>query len=588
MKTARHVLLALLFVGLTALEIAHGLFRLGAVRDSRHREILAEIELAHSELARDLRSKLEAEREHAAYLSRLPAVRRLLRAPPEATEEKRSLEADLLPYLVSFRGIDRVRILDPSGSERVRCERIGRAVGALPRCLLDARPDASVLSLIEGARAGEIFVSDVGIDSGRVEVSESDRQVLHVAAPTADGLGILVLTVYAAPLLDSVRRLGRISGVDSLLVARDGSYLASTDRARERWSPAATNLRIDYGAAAEAILSGANRVRTEDALFLALPTGEPSAPWRLVTHVPDRALDLAAGDLSAEYAWVIGSMVLTTLVLVSAGAFLIRMSVREFRLREIARYEKQQKELERRMRHAERLGSLGLLTAGVAHEINNPLEGIENYLALLERDPLPDDRRKRYVEMVRYGFRRIRDIVRDLSAFAKPAVGGGAADLGEVVRHALRMVGYTKGFQGVQVVVEGLGAPCLVAGDAGRLEQVFINLLLNASKAMGGRGTVRISARMLQERAGGPRQVEVAVEDTGPGIPEDALDKIFDPFFTTTDGTGLGLSVSYGIVSAHGGTIGAENRPEGGARFTVRLRAAEEPASALRQKEETS
>ena len=81
------------------------------------------------------------------------------------------------------------------------------------------------------------------------------------------------------------------------------------------------------------------------------------------------------------------------------------------------------------MQVSERMGSLGLLTAGVAHEINNPLEGIENCLALLEREPLSRGPQKKYIEMVRYGFHRIRDIVRDLSSFARPAVSDGAADL---------------------------------------------------------------------------------------------------------------------------------------------------------------
>jgi signal transduction histidine kinase len=114
-----------------------------------------------------------------------------------------------------------------------------------------------------------------------------------------------------------------------------------------------------------------------------------------------------------------------------------------------------------------------------------------------------------------------------------------------------------------------------VPGDGRRLEQVFINLLLNAGKAMQGNGSITITAAATSSTQGGP-ETEITVEDSGPGIPEKDLPRIFDPFFTTGDGTGLGLSISYGILRAHGGSIVAENRAEGGARFTLRL-----PAAAL-------
>jgi two-component system sensor histidine kinase HupT/HoxJ len=112
-----------------------------------------------------------------------------------------------------------------------------------------------------------------------------------------------------------------------------------------------------------------------------------------------------------------------------------------------------------------------------------------------------------------------------------------------------------------------------VQGDAGRLEQVLLNLFLNAGKAMRGAGRVRVAARRLDGRDRG--WIEVAIEDTGPGIDPEHLEHLFEPFFTTaaegSEGTGLGLAISRGIVTAHGGTIAAENRPEGGARFRIRL-----------------
>ena len=235
-------------------------------------------------------------------------------------------------------------------------------------------------------------------------------------------------------------------------------------------------------------------------------------------------------------------------------------------LRDITR----EKEMERQLRIHERLSSVGLLTAGVAHEINNPLEGIGNYLKLLEREDVDREARQRHLDQVRHGFGRIREIVRDLLRFARPQSGQGDADLAKVVDDARKLALYSKPLKGVEIVVEGLDRPLVVVGDAGRLEQVVFNLLLNAATAMGAKGRIRIAARRDGEASGSP-EIELAVEDEGPGIPPENLGRIFDPFFTTTQGTGLGLSVSYGIVQAHGGTLAAENREGGGARFTIRL-----------------
>ncbi len=248
-----------------------------------------------------------------------------------------------------------------------------------------------------------------------------------------------------------------------------------------------------------------------------------------------------------------------------------------------------QKEMEKKLQIHERLSSIGLLTAGVAHEINNPLEGIGNHLALLERalqeralqERAPQEREgdeaalRRHLGLVRHGFTRIREIVRDLLRFARPASTAGEADLAQVVESARKLAGYSDRFRGVAVDVAGLEGPLYVDGDPGRLEQVVVNLLLNAATATASRGRLEIRARRTPAN-----EVELSVADDGPGIPAEDLPRIFDPFFTTTEGTGLGLSVSYGIVRAHGGTLSARNREKGGAEFTIRLPAAASMPSA--------
>ncbi len=230
-----------------------------------------------------------------------------------------------------------------------------------------------------------------------------------------------------------------------------------------------------------------------------------------------------------------------------------------------------QRRIEHELQIRERLSSIGFLTAGVAHEINNPLEAIGNYLSLIERPNVPPEQRARYVESLREGFARIREIVRDLLQFARPVQGQGSADLAHVVAQAQKLVLYSKKSSGVSIETVGLERPLVVVGDAGRLEQVVVNLLINAATASAPNGRVVVTAkRRLRERDQTPI-VELTVDDDGRGIAAADLERIFDPFFTTTGGTGLGLSVSYGIISAHDGTLTAENRAGGGARFKIQL-----------------
>jgi len=248
-----------------------------------------------------------------------------------------------------------------------------------------------------------------------------------------------------------------------------------------------------------------------------------------------------------------------------AGIDLVDERVVELSLRDVTR----ERAMERQLAISERLSSLGLLTAGVAHEINNPLEGIGNYLSLLDRPNLTAEQRERYLGEVRHGFERIRDIVRDLLSFARPGVEQGAADLGASIERTAKLVGYTKTFGEVEIVTAGLGKPVVVAAERGRLEQVLLNLLMNAATAMGGRGRITINVRRFERS--GERWASIEVADEGPGVSAENLSRIFDPFFTTTQGNGLGLSISYGLVRAHGGELRAANRPGGGAAFTIEL-----------------
>ncbi len=221
---------------------------------------------------------------------------------------------------------------------------------------------------------------------------------------------------------------------------------------------------------------------------------------------------------------------------------------------------------------SERLATLGQLAAGVAHEINNPLGAVLMYVHLaLEESGLQDPTRDNLNKAVRETA-RCRDIVRGLLDFARqtePEIT--MADVNETVERTLAVIEHQALLQNIRV--HKVLCPSLpkVPIDAGQIQQVFTNIVLNAVEAMDENGGLTIITRI-----GGDRQcVEVEFTDTGRGIPPEQHEKIFEPFFTTKEvgrGTGLGLAISHGIVMRHHGTIELKSEPGKGTTFTIRLR----------------
>lgn len=250
-------------------------------------------------------------------------------------------------------------------------------------------------------------------------------------------------------------------------------------------------------------------------------------------------------------------------------------------------------ELERRQStliRAEKLASLGTLLSGVAHELNNPLSNISSSAQILKEDPDTEPGfRTQLIEDIDAETLRARRIVRALLDYAgdrefKPAT----VPLAELVEETLRFL-KSKRPPGVEVRVD-IPPQLAVRGDRPRLQQVLLNLVVNAFDAMGGAGILGVSARAATAgarddplpaspgpcRPGSP-VVDLILADTGPGIPAGLLPKVFDPFFTTKpvgQGSGLGLFITHEIIEEHGGCIGVANRPEGGAEFRLRLPAA--------------
>jgi two-component system, NtrC family, sensor kinase len=227
----------------------------------------------------------------------------------------------------------------------------------------------------------------------------------------------------------------------------------------------------------------------------------------------------------------------------------------------------QRERMEEQMSQTEKLTSLGLLAAGVAHEVNTPLAVISNYIQMLAKQMPDGDPRHSIIEKIVKQTFRASEIVNNLLNFSRTGAGELAdVDLNRVVEETLSLVAHPLKTSQIRVVKQLTDGLPPVRGSANKLQQVFLNLFLNARDAMptGGMLEVRTAAHN--------GSVEIEVVDTGNGIPREHIHKIFDPFFTTKGtgrGTGLGLSVSYGIIKEHAGRIDVRSTPGRGTSFHV-------------------
>jgi PAS domain S-box-containing protein len=235
----------------------------------------------------------------------------------------------------------------------------------------------------------------------------------------------------------------------------------------------------------------------------------------------------------------------------------------------------QRERMEEQMSQTEKLTSLGLLAAGVAHEVNTPLAVISNYIQMLAKQMPESDPRHSIIEKIVKQTFRASEIVNNLLNFSRTGAAETAnVDVNRVVEDTLALVSHplkTSQIQVVKNLSDGLPA---VRGSANKLQQVFLNLFLNARDAMPSGGILEVRTNAHNG------SVEIEVVDTGAGIPREHIHRIFDPFFTTKAsgrGTGLGLSVSYGIIKEHAGKVDVRSAPGKGTSFHVEFPAVRKP-----------
>ena len=230
--------------------------------------------------------------------------------------------------------------------------------------------------------------------------------------------------------------------------------------------------------------------------------------------------------------------------------------------------------------HSDRLASLGQLAASVAHEINNPLSGVLNLSMLMERimkggniPPGREEEFRRHLARVSAETARVGRIVSDLLAFSRRSKPQRVdADLNKLVRSTASLVGHKLKLSDCEAVIDLAPDLPLVLCDPSQMQQVILNLVMNAAEAMQSKGGGKV--RVATRAAANGREVELVVSDNGEGIAPENLGKIFHPFFTTKPegkGVGLGLAVLYGIVQAHDGEVDVKSTPGQGTTFTVTL-----------------
>jgi two-component system NtrC family sensor kinase len=228
-------------------------------------------------------------------------------------------------------------------------------------------------------------------------------------------------------------------------------------------------------------------------------------------------------------------------------------------------YVRKVEESQKALLQAEKMAAAGRLSASIAHEVNNPLQAVQNCLHLAGREDLSEEKRKEYFDLARTELERLILTVRRMLDFYRPGTSSlEKVDLAEMLQYILNLMSKQLSESNVKVIVDFLGTIPTIKAVGSQMQQVFINLILNAVDAMPDGGVLNITTRLLK---GG---VEIMFQDQGNGIPKEKQANIFEPFFSTKEGgTGLGLTVSYNIITAHGGTL--ELIPERGPGACFRI-----------------
>ena len=230
-------------------------------------------------------------------------------------------------------------------------------------------------------------------------------------------------------------------------------------------------------------------------------------------------------------------------------------------------YVRKVEESQQALLRSEKMAAAGRLTASIAHEVNNPLQSVQNCLHIAGREDVSPEKRKEYFDLARTELERLMKTMQRMLDFYRPgSTKMEQVDVLELLKHVISLTSQQMGQRHIEMRTDLPASLPLIFAVSSQIQQIFFNLILNAFDVMPGGGSLAIRAKGLENG------VEIQFEDSGPGIPEDLRNNIFEPFFSTKDGgTGLGLTVSYNIVTAHGGTLDIVKGNGDGACFRLFL-----------------
>ena len=524
-RTRATWLIALCVVAVAAVNVA-GAWSIAVARRAAAEHAARVLEGETAARARALESLLANIRADMAFLSASTPLAGAAADSLRAETWREGAESVLLLFLRTHPEVIRAVVRTSDGRPLVVTGRRG----GIPVLWVSSNPTGQEGAATDPTRPRLLATLAVAAAGGlRLEAEVSPSALLHADQPAAAG----------APC-----------------VLRDGS---GTVLARTRDAPAA-----ERGPAQTPSLSAAAAMQPEG--------WSAPGPWRLECRRPEAQAVALIEPLAGRYRTTVALNLAAMALAVLLGFAAVQQTRRRERLEARAREEARVRELERQLFHTERLATVGRLAAGIAHEINNPLEGMANYLtlardALARGDTAAAETRLR---SVREGLDRAAGIVRQVLAHADPSGAPRTqVDLARVLEETARFVQSRPEFRDVDFALELPTAPLLVLGNAVMLGQVAVNLILNACEAQPAGGRVEVRARRE------PGAVVAEVADRGPGIPESDRQRIFEPFYSTKDSTGLGLSVCHSIVREHGGELSANAREGGGSVFRMRLPALE-------------
>jgi len=415
---------------------------------------------------------------------------------------------------------------------------------------------------LERTRRGHTLASALAIALAEQPANPERAQLLSRRLGTSDVLGIAVEPAQERPSEIGDTRGPKTASVPLDAGGRVAVWLTPLDS--ELDTPLARLLRLYL------MITGALIVLVTYVLLTRLIV----RPVEKLTRASER---LAEGARIPEVP-VAGAAEVARLALSfnrMAGELRKQKGALEQRLSELERATTDLRATRDQLVRSEKLASVGRLSAGIAHEIGNPLAAISGLVEILQMGGLSADENDEFLTRIRGETDRIHRIIRELLDYSRARPNEPtevqSANLATVVEEAVQLIAPQKDLRQVTIECRFHEELPLVRAPHDELTQVVLNLLLNAADAVAGEGSILIDLSRHQQ------QIVLAVSDTGSGISEAALGKVFDPFFTTKPpgkGTGLGLAVCMSLVERFGGKISAENSPGGGARFSVTLPAA--------------